>query len=121
LTASVLSPFQERELLKSGYGITNLVDRATASAAELSRKELMAGARRLEKKIRQYRPAYVAFVGITAYRTAFNRPWATLGRQLERIGDAAAWILPNPSGLNAHYQLQDLARLFADLRQSTEK
>src|SRR5436305_8142238 len=85
-TKQVLSPFEERDLLDAGYGITNIVPRATAAAGELSADELVAGARRLRAKVRRYRPAYIAFLGITAYRTAFRRPQATLGRQEARIG-----------------------------------
>ena len=119
-TQRLLSPFEERELLRNGLGITNLVDRATASANELSTEELMAGAYRLERKIRRYRPAFIAFVGITAYRTAFSRPQASLGRQPEKISNSCIWILPNPSGLNAHFQLRGFARLFAQLRRAVE-
>ena len=111
-----LSPFEERELLDSGGGITNIVDRATASADELSVEELRRGARRLKRKIRRYRPRIVAFVGVSAYRTAFNRKQAKIGPQEEKIGDSAVWVLPNPSGLNAHYQLDELVKLFSALR-----
>jgi len=120
-TDRLLSPFEERELLGYGLGVTNLVDRATAAAAELTQAELAAGARRLEKKVRRYRPVVVAFLGITAYRTAFRRPRALLGPQEEKIGDTALWVLPNPSGLNAHFQLAGLVRLFARLRRAIEK
>jgi TDG/mug DNA glycosylase family protein len=114
----LLAPFEEHELLERGYGITNLVARATASANELTDEELLAGARALSRKMRRHQPRFVAFLGIGAYRTAFNRPRAVLGRQEERIGGAGIWVLPNPSGLNAHYQLADLARLYNELRQA---
>jgi TDG/mug DNA glycosylase family protein len=114
-TERAVSPFEERELLARGYGITNLVDRATGAADELSAEELRAGAQRLEKKVRRYQPAWVAFVGVTAYRTAFGRPQARLGRQGETLAGSGIWVLPNPSGLNAHYRRADLARLFAEL------
>jgi TDG/mug DNA glycosylase family protein len=117
-TDRVLSPFEERELLTFGCGITNLVERATAAAAELTGAELLAGAVRLARKVRRHRPRFVAFLGVTAYRTAFGRPRARLGRQAETVGGAAAWVLPNPSGLNAHFQAADLARLFAELRKA---
>jgi TDG/mug DNA glycosylase family protein len=117
-TDRLLSPFEERELLQRGYGITNLVERATATADELTEEELIAGAGRLRRKVRRYRPCWVAFLGVTAYRTALRQPQARLGRQVERMGESAVWVLPNPSGLNAHYQLADLARLFAELRQA---
>jgi TDG/mug DNA glycosylase family protein len=117
-TDRLLSPFEDGLLLTAGCGITNIVDRATATAHELSPEELVAGGRRLGRKVRRYRPACVAFLGVTAYRTAFGRPRALVGCQPERIGDAAVWALPNPSGLNAHYQLADLARLYAALRRA---
>src|SRR4051812_35437701 len=103
-TGRLLSPFESRELLKSGYGITNIVNRATALADELSATELIEGGLRLEKKIRRYRPRFVAVLGVTSYRMAFKRPKAVVGRQSETLGDAPVWLLPNPSGLNAHYQ-----------------
>jgi TDG/mug DNA glycosylase family protein len=119
-TERALSPFDERELLARGYGITNLVDRATASADELSGEEFRAGAVALEEKVRLHRPRAVAFLGVTAYRAAFGRPRARVGRQEERLAEAAVWVLPNPSGLNAHYGLADLARLFAELRADSQ-
>lgn len=120
-TERLLSPYEERELLKSGYGITNVVERATATAAELSAEEIVEGGRRLAAKARGYRPKYVAVLGISAYRTAFNLPKALLGRQSEKIGDTVIWVLPNPSGLNAHYQPKDLAKLFLELRTTVEE
>jgi TDG/mug DNA glycosylase family protein len=117
-TERLLSPFEETQLLDRGLGITNVVDRATATADALSAEELIAGARRLERKVRRYRPAFVAFLGITAYRTAFGRPRAVLGRQPEQLADSGVWILPNPSGLNAHYQLPELGEMFAELRRA---
>jgi TDG/mug DNA glycosylase family protein len=119
-TERLLSPFEERQLLRAGCGITNFVDRATGAAAELSGAELAAGTRRLERKVRRYRPRCVAFLGITAYRTAFARKEAVLGRQGEKIAGALIWLLPNPSGLNAHHQLADLAELFTELREAVE-
>jgi TDG/mug DNA glycosylase family protein len=119
-TSRLLSPFEEAELLAAGYGITNLVARATASADELEDSELIHGARRLRAKVRRYRPACVAFLGVTSYRTALGRPLAKIGPQEEKFSAAAVWVLPNPSGLNAHYQLADLARLFAELREVAE-
>lgn len=117
-TDRLLSPFEERELLARGYGITNVVARATAMASELSAEELLKGGQRLRAKVRRYRPQFVAVLGVTAYRAAFARPAAVLGRQDEQLGEALIWVLPNPSGLNAHYQLKDLAGLFAELRQA---
>jgi TDG/mug DNA glycosylase family protein len=117
-TPRLLSPFEDRELLRSGYGLTNLVERATAGAADLRRAELRRGRERLAAKVRRYRPQVVAVLGIGAYRSAFDRPAAVPGRQAEHIGQAPLWVLPNPSGLNAHFQLAELAELFAELRQS---
>jgi double-stranded uracil-DNA glycosylase len=117
----LLSPFEERELLAGGYGITNIVNRATATADQLSADELVAGARRLARKVKRYRPLVVAVLGLSAYRLAFRRPKATIGPQSERIADATLWVLPNPSGLNAHYQLPELARLFEELRREIDR
>ena len=119
-TDRLLSPFEERELLKWGYGITNVVNRATAGADELAAEELVRGGRALREKIEAYRPRIAAFLGIGAYRSAFQRPEAALGRQPEGIGGAEVWVLPNPSGLNAHYRLEDLAKLFRDLKEAAE-
>lgn len=116
-TDRVLSPFEERELLKSGYGITNVVPRATASADLLTKDEIVAGGEKLRAKVLRYRPRVLAVLGVGAYRTAFNQPKATVGRQEERIGDTVLWVLPNPSGLNANYQAAALARLFRELRE----
>ena len=118
-TPRVLKPWEEDRLPALGVGITNLVARASATAAELSAAELVAGGAALRAKVEWYRPAVVAFLGITAYRSAFNRPKAVLGRQPDSIGPAVAWVLPNPSGLNAHYRPVDLARLFAELKTFT--
>lgn len=96
--------------------MTNLVARTTAAALDLGADELRAGARRLTQKVRRFRPRAVAIVGVGAYRTAFDRPRATLGRQPESIAGAELWVLPNPSGLNANYQARDFARLFRELR-----
>ena len=117
-TDRVLSPFDERELLKSGYGITNVVLRATATADALTKEEIVVGGARLRAKVLRYRPKVLAILGMGAYRTAFNQPKATIGRQEDRIGDTVLWVLPNPSGLNANYQAPDLARLFRELRES---
>lgn len=115
-----LSPYEECLLLELGYGITNLVNRATASADELSKDELIAGGKQLASKVKHYGPAYLAVVGIGAYRAAFQRPQAALGLQDEQIGLTRLWVLPNPSGLNAHYSPADFAALFKDLRLAVE-
>ena len=115
-TARQLAPADERELLRAGCGITNVVARATAAAAELTAAELIEGGRRLASKVRRFQPGSVAFLGLGAYRTAFARPKAVAGRQPERLEGALVWVLPNPSGLNANYRPADFARLFAELR-----
>ena len=120
-TPRLLSPFDERELLPLRCGITNIVERATATADQLSAEELREGGRRLEAKVRCYRPLCLAILGISAYRSAFAQPKAQLGRQSETMHETLVWILPNPSGLNAHYQPKDLARLFRKLRLEVEK
>ena len=119
-TPRLLDPSEERELLGWGYGITNFVERATATAAELGAAELAEGGQRLEEKIRRYAPGMLAVLGITAYRSAFRHPKATLGSPPEGIGGTRVWVLPNPSGLNAHYQLPELARLFREMREAAE-
>lgn len=119
-TDRVLSPFAERELLKSGYGITNVVARATATADLLTKEEMVAGGARLRAKVLRYRPRVLAVLGLGAYRTAFNQPKATVGRQKDGLGDTILWVLPNPSGLNANYQAGDLARLFRELKEATD-
>jgi TDG/mug DNA glycosylase family protein len=116
LTPRLLSPFDERELLSLGYGITNVVDRATAAADELTADEFRAGARRLVAKVRRWRPRALAFLGIGAYRAAFADPKAKPGAQPGTIGGAVVWVLPNPSGLNAHYTQRGLSALFDELR-----
>ena len=120
-TDRVLSPFDERELLKSGYGITNVVMRTTASADALTKEEIIAGGEELRAKVLRYRPRVLAVLGVGAYRTAFNRPKAPLGRQDETIGETTLWVLPNPSGLNANYQAADLARLFRELKDAADQ
>jgi double-stranded uracil-DNA glycosylase len=118
-TDRLLSPSEERKLLEYGYGITNIVRRATASADELTKDELIKGAKKLRAKVRLYTPAYLAVVGLTAYRTAFKEPDAKIGLQENRIGNTLVWVLPNPSGLNAHHQLPDLIKYFNLLRLHT--
>jgi TDG/mug DNA glycosylase family protein len=115
-TRRLLKPWEEELLLENGVGITNLVTRATATAAELTNDELRSGRDRLARKVRKYRPLCVAVVGIGAYRSAFDRPRATVGRQLEPLETAIVWVLPNPSGLNANHQLPDLVKTFRALR-----
>ena len=118
-TPRQLSPFDEQELLRHGCGITNIVMRATNAADELTREELVEGGAMLAKKVRRYRPRYLAIVGIGAYRIAFDRPKAKLGLQEETLGATRIWVLPNPSGLNANYRPAELVELFRELRQAT--
>lgn len=120
-TPRQLHPSQERELLDYGCGITNLVPRATATADELAPDELVMGQRRLKSKVKRYQPQVVAVLGISAYRTAFAKKTATPGEQPERLANAVVWVLPNPSGLNAHYQLADLVKHFRRLHQMVER
>jgi TDG/mug DNA glycosylase family protein len=114
----VLEPWEEERFLQLGFGITNLVGRATATAAELGPDELRAGARQLEATAARWRPRFVAVVGMGAYRTAFGRPKATIGRQPEALADSALWLLPNPSGLQATYQMPELVAAFKELRET---
>ncbi len=119
-TPRLLAPHEQELLLGWGLGITNLVPRATATAAELEPAELTAGGRRLVRLVEQYRPAVVAVLGVTAYRAAFGRPKAGLGAQREQVGPSALWVLPNPSGLNAHFTPSALAAVFDELRQAVD-
>ena len=120
-TPRLFHPSEQRELLKHGCGITNVVARATTAAAELTSAELVEGAAILEKKMQRYRPRVLAIVGIGAYRTGFNRPRAKTGLQDETIGDTRIWILPNPSGLNANYRPDELVELYRELREWLKK
>jgi double-stranded uracil-DNA glycosylase len=115
-TPRILNPWEETELLEFGLGITNVVGRATAAAAELTAQEMQEGGRRLKEKIIKYQPRCLAVLGIGAYRHAFQRKDISVGRQPEGIGSTEVWVLPNPSGLNAHYQMEDLARLFGEMK-----
>ena len=119
-TGRQLDPSEEHELLELGYGITGFCRRATASASELTKQEIIEGGRRLVERVEKYQPKILAVLAMTAYRTAFNRPRAKLGLQDEKIGRSQIWLLPNPSGLNANYQLPDFVRLFIELRKASE-
>ncbi len=113
-----LRPEEEAALLDAGVGITNLVPRASRRASDVTAAELEAGARALAAKVRRARPAAVAVVGVQAYRVGFGRPAATVGRQAETIGGRPLWVLPNPSGLQAHYQHADLVDAYRRLREA---
>jgi TDG/mug DNA glycosylase family protein len=115
-TPRQLLPAEQADLLHYGLGITNLVNRATARAEELSREELVAGTASVRAKVTKHRPAWLAVVGITAYRMGFDDRTARLGLQSAGIGRTGVWVLPNPSGLNARFQIDDLAAEFARLR-----
>lgn len=116
----LLHPSEQGTLLERGYGITNLVNRATATAEEIAPPEFVAGRKRLAAKVRRLRPNVVAFLGVGAYCHAFGLRHAPLGEQPERFAGARVWVLPNPSGLNANYQLGALAELFRALKQATD-
>lgn len=115
-TPRLFSPFEGALLLDLKFGITNVVERATARADELTDEELRAGGKRLEAKVKRWRPTVIAFVGIGPYRIISGIKDARVGLQKNRFGGSYAWVLPNPSGLNAHYQPATLSTLFADLR-----
>lgn len=119
-TPRLLDPAEEQELLGLRLGITNIVNRATAAASELTAEELRRGGRRLLGKVERFRPRFLAVLGIGAYEQAFQRR-VEIGRQAEPFGGTTAWILPNPSGLNAHYQPLELARHFGALRRAVER
>jgi double-stranded uracil-DNA glycosylase len=119
-TESVLLPAEQHTLTGLGIGITNLVGRVTTAASELSAAELREGATQLEAKVAMLRPRCIAVLGLQAYRTAFFRPEAVIGRQPERLGGALLWLLPNPSGLQAHYRLPQMSEMFKSLFVATE-
>jgi double-stranded uracil-DNA glycosylase len=119
-TPRQLAPAEQQDLLGLGLGVTNVVERATATAAELAPAELRAGGQHLEATAERFAPAYVAVLGVTAYRAAFGEPKAALGEQARMLGPSRLWVLPNPSGLNAHFTPSSLARLFAELRETVE-
>ena len=114
-TSRLLGPFEERELLHENLGVTNIVRRTTARADELTDDELRRGAQALRRKVRKYGPKWLALLGLGAYRIGFGDAKASVGPQEITIGPTRVWLLPNPSGLNAHYQLDELAARFAEL------
>jgi double-stranded uracil-DNA glycosylase len=107
-------------LLKRGYGISNICRRATNAADELTKDELKRGAKTLVRKVKKFRPKIVAILGVGSYRTALDRPDAKVGRQEERIGDSILWVLPNPSGLNAHFIPSKLSTIFRALKDEAD-
>ncbi|MFJ1812007.1 MULTISPECIES: G/U mismatch-specific DNA glycosylase [unclassified Streptomyces] len=119
-TPRLLEPAEQRELLSYGLGITNVVARATARADELTAREYQEGGRLLAEKVTRLNPRWLAVVGVTAYRAAFDDRKAAVGPQERAIGDTRVWVLPNPSGLNAHWTAATMAREFARLRVAAE-
>jgi TDG/mug DNA glycosylase family protein len=117
-TDRTLAPAEQRLLLDYRLGVTNLVDRTTRAGADARPAELAEGARRLAEKVERWKPAWVAVLGMVAYRRAFGQPRATIGRQTGTMHGAGIWLLPNPSGLQARYQLPDMVDMFAELRAS---
>ncbi|MFH8598048.1 G/U mismatch-specific DNA glycosylase [Streptomyces rimosus] len=115
-TPRVLKPAEQEELLAYGLGITNVVERASARADELTAEEFREGGRHLVEKVTRLRPRWLAVAGVTAYRVAFDDKRAQVGPQKRTIGDTRIWVLPNPSGLNAHYPPAALAEAYARLR-----
>ena len=121
ITPRQLQPWEEKELLALGYGITAMVRRATATAQELKPEEYRQGALNLEQTVRTYAPKLICFLGIGAYRTGFTCPKAQLGLQNEMLAGVPIWVMPNPSGLNAHFRLGDFARMLTEVRQAAEQ
>ncbi|MDN5920139.1 MAG: G/U mismatch-specific DNA glycosylase [Pseudonocardia sp.] len=118
-TPRLLRPDEQGELGRWGLGITNMAPRATARADELSSEEIVEGGRRLRELVARLAPAWLAVVGIGAYRTAFARVKAAVGEQDDRLGETGIWVLPNPSGLNAHWSREAMTTEFASLRART--
>jgi len=116
LTPRLLRPDETAAITAAGIGITNLVARATARADELGDDEIRAGRIVLEQTVTRVRPGVVAFLGLSTYRIAFREPRATVGRQQRTIAGSTVWLLPNPSGLNAHYQQPELTAAYRELR-----
>jgi TDG/mug DNA glycosylase family protein len=116
---TVLAPSEQHTLPERGLGITNLVGRVTATASEITVSELRVGARQLETKVGVLQPRCVAVLGLQAFRTAFRRPGATIGAQAEPLGGAVLWLLPNPSGLQARYQMPEMGEMFTSLYVAT--
>lgn len=120
-TPTLLRPAEQQELLSYGLGITNVVARATARADELTAREYRDGGRLLAEKVARLKPRWLAVVGVTAYRAAFDDRKAEVGPQERLIGDTRVWVLPNPSGLNAHWTAATMAQEFARLRVAAEE
>jgi TDG/mug DNA glycosylase family protein len=121
ITDRLLAPRDTEELVASGVGITNLVNRATRTAAEVSHEELRSGAITLRLIVDRWRPAVVAVLGIGAFRRAFDQPRARKGRQPAGLGASQLWLLPNPSGINAYYSVARLTQLFRLVREARDE
>lgn len=119
-TSRRLAPAEQDELLALGLGVTNVASRTTARASELSVQELVEGGRRLAGELAVLRPRWLAVLGVTAYRTAFAEPRAVLGPQERTVGETRVWVLPNPSGLNAHHTPAQLGERFAELHRAVD-
>ncbi|HYC99708.1 MAG TPA: G/U mismatch-specific DNA glycosylase [Phycisphaerales bacterium] len=119
LTPHQFHPSEDGRLLELGLGMSKLVTRATATAAELSDEEMRRGGARIRRLVRKWRPGVVCFLGLGAYKQAYGLKRVTLGLQAEPFEGAALWVLPNPSGLNANHQLPDYVRMFTQLREAT--
>lgn len=120
-TPRVFKPQEQAQLLPLGYGITNVIQRSSVSAAELGQEELRQGGDTLCTKVLEYQPAWLAVLGIGVYRQAFGVKSASVGPQDVHIGNTAVWLLPNPSGLNAHYTPAQFGEAFKELRLAAEK
>ncbi|WP_250400253.1 G/U mismatch-specific DNA glycosylase [Streptomyces cellostaticus] len=120
-TPRLLEPAEQRELLTYGLGVTNVVARATARADELTAEEYVAGGRELSARVTRLEPRWLAVVGVMAYRAAFGDRGAAVGPQEATVGGARVWVLPNPSGLNAHWTAAAMAEEFARLRRAADE
>lgn len=120
-TPKIFSPFEEQKLRQFGYGITNIVNRATAAASDLSKEEIRQSGNLLIKKVLKYRPKVLAVLGVGAFRESFAKNEVRIGRQDQEIEKTTLWVLPNPSGLNANYQLDKLVKLFKELLKYTNR
>ncbi|MCC6677659.1 MAG: G/U mismatch-specific DNA glycosylase [Phycisphaerales bacterium] len=118
LTPRQLHPSEEMELLEYGIGLTKFVHRATATAAELTDEEVRKGGARVKRMAARYRPKVACFLGVGAYNQAYGLKGTAVGLQTDRLGPAELWVLPNPSGLNANYQMPDFVRLFTRVREA---
>jgi TDG/mug DNA glycosylase family protein len=117
-TPRLFHPSEQEKLLELGLGITNIAPRSSTKASELSLTELQKGGNMLVERVKKYKPKVLAILGIDAYRKAFGKKETKLGLQLEKIGETSVWVLPNPSGLNAHYTVEGIAELFNEVREA---